>query len=132
MYVLTELGFVLIPQVKEKEKKCSFENALVKKSKSSTRNKKGLVEGLLLFSIQMFTFTDLSRYVIKKYNFLFSLKYLCINVFIVNTRSAVLKPLRKPIWLFFTLFFSLIRHSSLLFRRRLKSLLRQLLIVMSL
>ena len=51
MYVLTELGYVLICQVKEKEKKCSFENALVEKSESSTRNKNGLVEGLLLFSI---------------------------------------------------------------------------------
>ena len=28
-----------ICQVKEKEKKCSFENALVEKSESSTRNK---------------------------------------------------------------------------------------------
>ena len=65
MYVLTELRYVLICQVKEKEKKCSFENALVEKSESSTRNKNGLVEGLLLFSIQMFTFTDLSRYIIK-------------------------------------------------------------------
>ena len=62
MYVLTELGYVLICHVKEKrKKKCSFENALVEKSESSTRNKNGLVEGLLLFSIQMFTFTDLSR-----------------------------------------------------------------------
>ena len=64
MYVLTELGYVLICQVKEKEKrkkKCSFENALVEKSESSTRNKNELVKGLLLFSIQMFTFTDLSR-----------------------------------------------------------------------
>ena len=50
-----------ICQVKEKEKKCSFENALVEKSESSTRNKNGLVEGLLLYTIQMFTFTDLSR-----------------------------------------------------------------------
>ena len=58
MYVLTELGYVLICQVKEKEKKCSFENALVEKSESSTGNKNGIVEGLLLFSIQMFTFTD--------------------------------------------------------------------------
>ena len=66
MYVLTELGYVLICHVKEKrKKKCSFENALVEKSESSTRNKNGLVEGLLLFSIQMFTFTDLSRYIIK-------------------------------------------------------------------
>ena len=65
MYVLTELGYVLICHVKEKrKKKCSFENALVEKSESSTRNKNGLVEGLLLFSIQMFTFTDLSRYII--------------------------------------------------------------------
>ena len=41
MYVLTELGSVLICQVKEKEKKYySFENALVAKSESSTRNKK--------------------------------------------------------------------------------------------
>ena len=54
MYVLTELGYVLICHVKEKrKKKCSFENALVEKSESSTRNKNGLVEGLLLFSIQM-------------------------------------------------------------------------------
>ena len=51
MYVLTELGYVLICQVKEKGKKCSFENALVEKSESSTRNKNGLVEGLLIFSI---------------------------------------------------------------------------------
>ena len=54
----------LICQVKEKEKKCSFEKALVEKSESSTRNKNGLVEGLLLFSIQMFTFTDLSRFIL--------------------------------------------------------------------
>ena len=60
MYLLTELGYGLIYQVKEKEKKCSFENALVEKSESSTRNKNGLLEGLLLFSIQMLTFTDLS------------------------------------------------------------------------
>ena len=53
MYVLTELGYALICHVKEKrKKKCSFENALVEKSESSTRNKNGLVEGLLLFSIQ--------------------------------------------------------------------------------
>ena len=45
MYVLTELEYLLICQVKEK-KKCSFENALVEKSESSTRNKNGLVEGL--------------------------------------------------------------------------------------
>ena len=51
MYVLTELGYVLICQVKEKEKKCSFENVLLEKSESSTRNKNELVEGLLLFSI---------------------------------------------------------------------------------
>ena len=66
MYVLIELGYVLICHVKEKrKKKCSFENAPVEKSESSTRNKNGLVEGLLLFSIQMFTFTDLSRYIIR-------------------------------------------------------------------
>ena len=59
MYVLTELGYVLICHVKEKrKKKCSFENALVEKSESSIRNKNGLVEGLLLFSIQMFNFTE--------------------------------------------------------------------------
>ena len=53
MYVLTELRYVLICQVKEEEKKnqCSFENALVQKSEGSTRNKNGLVEGLLLFLI---------------------------------------------------------------------------------
>ena len=38
MYVLTELGYVLISQVKEKEKKCSFENALVEKSESFNSN----------------------------------------------------------------------------------------------
>ena len=74
MYVLTELGYVLICHVKEKrKKKCSFENALVEKSESSTRNKNGLVEGLLLFSIQMFTFTDLSRYIILSF-FLFLIR----------------------------------------------------------
>ena len=72
MYVLTELGYVLICQVKERErererKKLSFQNAIVEKSESSTKNKNGLVEGLLLFSIQMFTFTDLSR------------KFICIS-----------------------------------------------------
>ena len=67
MYVLTELGYVLICHVKEKrKKKCSFENAFVEKSESSTRNKNGLVEGLL-FSIQMFTFTDLSHYTNKMF-----------------------------------------------------------------
>ena len=66
MYALTELAYVVICQVKEKEKGCSFENPLVEKSESSTRNKNGLVEGLLLFSIQMFT--DLSRYIIKNYS----------------------------------------------------------------
>ena len=45
-YVLTELGYVLICQVKEEEKKRSFENALVEKSENSTKNKNGLVEGL--------------------------------------------------------------------------------------
>ena len=51
MYVLTELGYALISQVKEEEKRCSFKNALLEKSKSSTRNKNGLVERLQLFSI---------------------------------------------------------------------------------
>ena len=51
MYVMTQLGYVFICQVKEKEKKCSFRNALVEKSESSTRNKNELVEGLQLFSI---------------------------------------------------------------------------------
>ena len=48
MYVLTELGYVLIRQVKEEEKKKegSFENALAEKSESSTRNENELVEGL--------------------------------------------------------------------------------------
>ena len=69
MYVLTELGYVLICQVKEKEKKCSFENALVEKSESSTRNKNGLVEGLLLFST-LFSFSLLSLSVIKSFSFL--------------------------------------------------------------
>ena len=46
MYVLTELGYVLIYQVKEKEKKCSFENALVENSESSTRSKHRLAKGL--------------------------------------------------------------------------------------
>ena len=46
MYVLREPGYVVIFQVKLKEKKCGFENVLVEKSKSSTRNKNGLVKGL--------------------------------------------------------------------------------------
>ena len=40
MYVLAELGYVLVCQVKEKRKKCSFEIALVEKSESSNRNKR--------------------------------------------------------------------------------------------
>ena len=60
MYVLTELGYVLICQVKEKrKKKCSFENAPVEKGESSIRNKNGLVEGLLLFSIKISIVIDL-------------------------------------------------------------------------
>ena len=39
MSVLTKLGYVLICQVKEEKKRCSFENALVEKIESSTRNK---------------------------------------------------------------------------------------------
>ena len=46
MYILTVLRYVLICQVKEKETKHSFENTLVEKSKSSTRSKNGLLEGL--------------------------------------------------------------------------------------
>ena len=61
MYVLTELRYVLICQVKEEEKKnqCSFENALVQKSEGSTRNKNGLVEGLPLFLISHLVLTFL-------------------------------------------------------------------------
>ena len=40
MYVLAELGYALVCQVKEKRKKCSFEIALVEKSESSNRNKR--------------------------------------------------------------------------------------------
>ena len=50
MYVQTKLGYVSTCKVKE-GKKCSFENALLEKSESSTRNKNGLVEGLQLLSI---------------------------------------------------------------------------------
>ena len=47
MYVVTELGYILICQVKERKKKqCSFKNALVEKSQRPTRNKNGLDEGL--------------------------------------------------------------------------------------
>ena len=49
MYVLTELGYVLICHVKEKrKKKCSFENALVEKSESSTRNKKWISRRIVI------------------------------------------------------------------------------------
>ena len=41
LYVLTELGYALICQVTQK-RKCSFENALREKSKSSIRNSKML------------------------------------------------------------------------------------------
>ena len=44
MSVLTELGYVLMYQVKEKGKKCSFENSLEENSEISTRNKNRLVE----------------------------------------------------------------------------------------
>ena len=65
MYVLTELGYVLICHVKEKrKKKCSFENALVEKSESSTRNKNGLVEGLLLFRNRFHIFI-MSKFVLE-------------------------------------------------------------------
>ena len=67
----------------------------------------------------------------QKYSFLFSLRYLFINVHIVNICSAVLQPFQKPIWLFFKILFSLIKYNSLLFRKRLKSLPRQLPIVMA-
>ena len=59
MYVLTELGYVLICQVKEKEKKSSFENALVEKSESSTRNKneiKSLIFLIYLNYLKLITF----------------------------------------------------------------------------
>ena len=46
MYVLTELGHVLIYEVKKKEKKCSFENALVAKSETSKRIENELGEDL--------------------------------------------------------------------------------------
>ena len=46
MYVLTELGYVSICQVKHEEMKCNFQNALVEKSESPTRNKNGLVKRL--------------------------------------------------------------------------------------
>ena len=48
MYVLADVAYVLICQVKKK-KICGFENALVEKGESSTRNKNGLVEGLNYF-----------------------------------------------------------------------------------
>ena len=35
-----------MPSYREKKYKCSFGNALVEKSESSSRNKNGLVEGL--------------------------------------------------------------------------------------
>ena len=44
IYVLKELGYVV--KLKRKKKKSSFENALVEKSESSTRNKNELVKGL--------------------------------------------------------------------------------------
>ena len=44
MYVLTGLGYVV--KFKRKKKKCGFENALVEKSESSTKNKNELVEGM--------------------------------------------------------------------------------------
>ena len=46
MYVLTELGHVLIYEIRRKEKKCSFEKNLVAKSESSTRIENELGEDL--------------------------------------------------------------------------------------
>ena len=57
MYVLTELGYVLICHVKEKrKKKCSFENALVEKSESSTRNKKWISRRIVIIFNLSFLF----------------------------------------------------------------------------
>ena len=41
---------------------------LQRRAKAQQEIKNGLVEGLLLFSIQMFTFKDFSRYIIKNYH----------------------------------------------------------------
>ena len=50
MCVPTELGYVLICQVKGK--KCNFENAFVEKSESSTRNKKWISRRIvIIFSL---------------------------------------------------------------------------------
>ena len=48
MYVVTELGYVLICQIKEEEKKCRFENAREEKSESSTRNKKWISQRIVI------------------------------------------------------------------------------------
>lgn len=68
MYVLLELGYVSRCQDKEKNKECTFENALVEKNKSLKSNEfNGLVKNLYLYPIKMFTFTDLSFYINSKY-----------------------------------------------------------------
>ena len=54
MYVLAELGYVLICQVKEKRKICIFKHALLKKSENLTRNKKWLSRGtVLIFNLNV-------------------------------------------------------------------------------
>ena len=54
MYVLTELGYILICQVKEDEKKkCSFETAHVEKSDSSTKIKMDSKRIVIIFNLNV-------------------------------------------------------------------------------
>ena len=53
IYVLTELGYVLICQVKEKEKKCSFENALVEKSTAQQEIKMDYSKVVIIFNVNV-------------------------------------------------------------------------------
>ena len=69
MYVLTELGYVLICQVKEKEKKSSFENALVEKSESSTRNKNEIKSLIFLIYLNYLKLITFVREVYSYYSF---------------------------------------------------------------
>ena len=62
--------------------------------------------------------------------FLFLLKYTSIKVLRVSAWSAVLKPFLNPIWLYFKIFWSFTNCPNLLLRWRLKSLQRQVFIVM--
>ena len=63
MYILVEVGHILICYFNEKIKFCSFENTLVEKSKSSIRNfKKWLSRGITFIFSLMIIPSEVTRF----------------------------------------------------------------------